>query len=94
MLVRARLLSRGTASRLCSTAADPYPSGLDDTIVVYGRPTSRVQKVHNTLAELDLPWEAVNFQKAPDWYKREINPTGLVPSIRCGQQVLWGSNSE
>jgi glutathione S-transferase len=71
---------------------DPYPSGLSDAVVVYGRPTVRVQKVYNTLAELGLRYETVEFPKAPEWYT-SINPRRLIPSIRDGPLVLCESNT-
>ena len=74
---------------------DPYPTGHPDkeTIVVYGRPTTRVEKVLFMLEELCLPYTRVHFESPPPAYIVDINPTKLVPAIRDGPVTIHGSNS-
>lgn len=83
------------------THEDPvkiFPGTADEPgVVVYGRPTVRVQKVYNILQELDIPYIKVNFSSPPpEWYLTTIHATGLslVPSIRDSTGLtLSDSNS-
>jgi glutathione S-transferase len=81
----------------CSNARakDPFPNGhpKSGTVVVYGRPTTRVEKVMYILEELNVPYERVHFISPPPDYFEDINPAKLVPAIRDGQVVMDGSNS-
>jgi len=75
---------------------DPYPHGHPDekTVVVYGRPTTRVEKVLYILEELNVPYTRVHFVSPPPAYFSEINPMLLVPAIRDGSSVtMEGSNA-
>ena len=65
-------------------------------ITVYGRATSsNVQAVMWGIAELDLPYERLDYGHVyggldtPEY--RAMNPNGLVPTIRDGDLVLWES---
>jgi len=65
-------------------------------ITVYGRATSsNVQAVMWGIAELDLPYERLDYGHVyggldtPEY--RALNPNGLVPTIRDGDLVLWES---
>lgn len=65
-------------------------------IKVWGRPTSsNVQVVMWTLAELGLKHERIDwggkFGGNDDPEYREMNPNGLIPTIRDGYLVLWES---
>mmetsp|Transcript_3750 Transcript_3750/g.6384 ORF Transcript_3750/g.6384 Transcript_3750/m.6384 type:complete len:281 (+) Transcript_3750:15-857(+) len=83
------------ACRACSNSnIDPYPHGLPDRVVVYGRTTSRVQKVLYMLEELRVPCERVFLQSpAPAFFKDDVNPLGLVPAIRDQDVILADSNA-
>lgn len=67
-----------------------------EPITVYGRATScNVQIVTWTLAELSLPVTRLDYghvhggTDTPEY--RTMNPTGLVPTLRDGDLVLWES---
>ena len=69
-----------------------------EPITVYGRATScHVQIVMWTLAELSLPVTRLDYghvhggTDTPDY--RAMNPTGLVPTVRDGDLVLWESGA-
>lgn len=66
--------------------------------IVWGRATSsNVMKVLWGLGELDLPFERVDVGGAfgktdtPDY--RNMNPTGLVPTLQEDDFTLWESNA-
>lgn len=86
-----------SVKRAFSTATnvlkDPFPLGKLDRVIVYGRPTSRVQKVTFLLEEMQVPYERVDLPSPPPEYLKEINPLGLVPAIRDGATILDGSNA-
>jgi glutathione S-transferase len=68
------------------------------TITLWGRLSScNVQKAVWALEELELPYEHVPLggqyggTDAPDY--RELNPNGLVPTLRDGDIVVWESHA-
>jgi glutathione S-transferase len=66
--------------------------------IVWGRATSsNVMKVLWALGELDLTFERVDvggaFGKTDTAEYREMNPTGLVPTLQEGSFCLWESNA-
>jgi glutathione S-transferase len=90
----AQQLHKATVSTAAAADRDPFPNGLNEKIVVYGRVTTRVEKVLYMLEELQLPFERVELPSPPpSYYKRKVNPLGLVPSIRDGAATLEGSNA-
>ena len=65
---------------------------------IWGRTTSsNVQKVLWTCAELDVPFERVDWggpfggNKDPDYLA--MNPNGLVPTVEDGELIIWESNT-
>lgn len=72
---------------------DPFPQGHPEKVVVYGRRTTRVEKVLFILEELNVSYERVHFLSPPPAYFDQVNPMRLVPAIRDGPFVLDGSNS-
>jgi glutathione S-transferase len=65
---------------------------------IWGRKTSsNVQKVLWTSAELDIPFERVDWggpfggNKDPAYLA--LNPNGLVPTVEDGALVIWESNT-
>jgi glutathione S-transferase len=65
---------------------------------IWGRTTSsNVQKVLWTCAELDIPFERVDwggpFGGNDDPAYRAMNPNGLVPTVRDGDLIIWESNT-
>jgi len=67
-------------------------------ITLWGRSNSgNVQKVVWALEELELDYEHVQLGgkfgglKDPDYL--ELNPNGLVPTLRDGELVMWESNA-
>lgn len=67
-------------------------------IKIWGRrDSSNVQKVLWCCAELDIAFERVDFGGKFGGNKEkpylDLNPNGLVPTIRDGSFVLWESNS-
>jgi glutathione S-transferase len=65
---------------------------------IWGRTTSsNVQKVLWTCAELEIPFERVDWggkfggNRDPDYLA--MNPMGLVPTVKDGDLVIWESNS-
>lgn len=92
-----RLVVGALACRAFSSStvpSDPYSHGLPDRVVVYGRTTSRVQKVLYILEELQVPCERVVLPSpAPSFFKDNVNPLGLVPAIRDGDVTLADSNA-
>ena len=65
--------------------------------IVWGRATSsNVMKVLWGLAELDLPFERIDvggaFGKTDTQEYRDMNPTGLVPTLQEDDFTLWESN--
>lgn len=94
-VVRA-LSSAGAGARAAAAAPkDPFPLGhaTSGHIVVYGRSTSRVQKVTYLLEELQVPNERVILPSPAPAYLKEISPLGLVPAVRDGPLFLDGSNA-
>ena len=78
-----------------STPKDPFPRGHSTAghVIVYGRGTTRVQKVTYLLEELQIPNERVIFPSPAPAYLKDISPLGLVPAIRDGPISLDGSNA-
>jgi len=69
---------------------------MTEPITVYGRATSsNVQAVMWSLAELGLDCERLDYghshggNDTPEY--RAMNPTGLVPTLRHGDLVIWES---
>lgn len=67
-------------------------------VTLWGRNNStNVKKVRWTLAELNLPYEQImagqNFGVNRDAAYLALNPNGLVPMLKDGDDVLWESNS-
>jgi glutathione S-transferase len=67
-------------------------------IKIWGRTdSSNVQKVLWCCGELDIEFERVDwggkFGGNNDEAYREMNPNGLVPTIKDGDFILWESNS-
>ncbi|MFV0263375.1 MAG: glutathione S-transferase family protein [Kluyvera sp.] len=67
-------------------------------VTLWGRNNStNVKKVRWTLAELKLPYEQImagqNFGVNRDAAYLALNPNGLVPMLKDGDDVLWESNS-
>ena len=67
-------------------------------IKIWGRTdSSNVQKVLWCLGELGVDFERVDwggkFGGNDDQVYREMNPNGLVPTIKDGEFILWESNS-
>jgi glutathione S-transferase len=67
-------------------------------IKIWGRTdSSNVQKVLWCLGELGVDFERVDwggkFGGNDDQVYREMNPNGLVPTIKDGDFILWESNS-
>ncbi|MBW9464404.1 glutathione S-transferase family protein [Kluyvera sp. EC_51] len=67
-------------------------------ITLWGRNNStNVKKVRWTLAELGLPYEQImagqGFGVNRDSAYLALNPNGLVPMLKDGDDVLWESNS-
>ncbi len=67
-------------------------------IKIWGRTdSSNVQKVLWCCGELDIEFERVDwggkFGGNNDQAYREMNPNGLVPTIKDGDFILWESNS-
>jgi glutathione S-transferase len=65
---------------------------------IWGRTTSsNVQKVLWTCAELDIPFERVDwggpFGGNNDPAYRAMNPNGLVPTLQDGDLIIWESNT-
>jgi glutathione S-transferase len=65
---------------------------------IWGRKTSsNVQKVLWTCAELDIPFERLDwggpFGGNNDPAYRAMNPNGLVPTVQDGELVIWESNT-
>src|SRR6185312_1176392 len=65
--------------------------------IVWGRATSsNVMKVLWGLGELDLPFERIDvggaFGKTDTAEYRDMNPTGLVPTLQEDDFTLWESN--
>ena len=65
---------------------------------IWGRTTSsNVQKVLWTCAELDIPFERVDwggpFGGNRDPAYLALNPNGLVPTVEDGNLVIWESNT-
>lgn len=67
-------------------------------ITLWGRDSSaNVQKVRWCLGELGLPYEHVQLggryggNRSPDYL--ELNPNGLVPTLRDGDLVVWESHA-
>jgi glutathione S-transferase len=65
---------------------------------IWGRTTSsNVQKVLWTCAELDIPFERVDWggpfggNKDPAYLA--LNPNGLVPTVQDGDLIIWESNT-
>src|SRR5438034_8862245 len=59
--------------------------------------SSNVQKVLWCCAELDLPFERVDLggpfggNRDPEYL--QLNPNGLVPTVKDGDLVMWESNT-
>ena len=67
-------------------------------LTLWGRNNStNVKKVRWTLAELGLPYEQImagqGFGVNRDAAYLALNPNGLVPMLKDGDDVLWESNS-
>ncbi|MEZ2586621.1 glutathione S-transferase family protein [Kluyvera intermedia] len=67
-------------------------------VTLWGRNNStNVKKVRWTLAELGLPYEQImagqGFGVNHDADYLALNPNGLVPMLKDGDDVLWESNS-
>lgn len=67
-------------------------------VTLWGRNNStNVKKVRWTLAELGLPYEQImagqQFGVNHDAAYLALNPNGLVPMLKDGDDVLWESNS-
>ncbi|WP_052284269.1 glutathione S-transferase family protein [Kluyvera genomosp. 1] len=67
-------------------------------VTLWGRNNStNVKKVRWTLAELGLPYEQIMAGQAfgvnSDAAYLALNPNGLVPMLKDGDDVLWESNS-
>ena len=67
-------------------------------VTLWGRNNStNVKKVRWTLAELGLPYEQImagqGFGVNHDAAYLALNPNGLVPMLKDGNDVLWESNS-
>lgn len=67
-------------------------------VTLWGRNNStNVKKVRWTLAELALPYEQImaglEYGVNHDAAYLALNPTGLVPMLKDGDDVLWESNS-
>lgn len=67
-------------------------------LTLWGRNNStNVKKVRWTLAELGLPYEQImagqEFGVNRDAAYLALNPNGLVPMLKDGDDVLWESNS-
>jgi glutathione S-transferase len=65
---------------------------------IWGRTTSsNVQKVLWTCADLDIPFERVDwggpFGGNNDPAYRAMNPNGLVPTVQDGDLIIWESNT-
>jgi glutathione S-transferase len=65
---------------------------------IWGRTTSsNVQKVLWTCAELNIPFERVDwggpFGGNNDPAYRAMNPNGLVPTVQDGDLIIWESNT-
>lgn len=77
-------------------SADPHPHGVPGKMVLYGAPTSRVQKIMWMASECGLPFEQVKSPPATlsqqKWYL-ELNPKKTVPTARFGDLVLNESNT-
>jgi glutathione S-transferase len=62
-------------------------------ILIYGAPRSRAFRVLWTLEELDLPYELIPTSsaeaRAPELL--QLNPTGVLPTLVDGKNVLWES---
>eukprot|EP00427_Karlodinium_veneficum_P016795 CAMPEP_0169149980 /NCGR_PEP_ID=MMETSP1015-20121227/49879_1 /TAXON_ID=342587 /ORGANISM="Karlodinium micrum, Strain CCMP2283" /LENGTH=263 /DNA_ID=CAMNT_0009218963 /DNA_START=34 /DNA_END=825 /DNA_ORIENTATION=- len=77
-------------------SVDPHPHGIPGKMVLYGAPTSRVQKVMWIAAECGLPFEQVKSPPGTlslhEWYLG-LNPKKTVPTARFGDLVINESNS-
>ena len=67
-------------------------------VTLWGRNNStNVKKVRWTLAELNLPYEQImagqSFGVNRDAAYLALNPNGLVPMLKDGDDVLWESNT-
>ncbi|VFS91794.1 Glutathione S-transferase GstB [Kluyvera cryocrescens] len=67
-------------------------------VTLWGRNNStNVKKVRWTLAELAVPYEQImagqGFGVNHDAAYLALNPNGLVPMLKDGDDVLWESNS-
>lgn len=69
----------------------PSPAG---KIVIYGQPTSRVQKVLWMCEEVGVPYEQVVMmaERFQPWYDA-LNPKNTVPTIKDGDVVVNESNT-